>query len=109
RLRVSFRFESGRFELDSLAVSDLERLTKRLNTPELRDRKLILLGFADSVGGVEHNLELSQERAQSVADALGRSGISIARAVGLGQDMPVADNQTEDGRRRNRRVEVWVQ
>jgi phosphate transport system substrate-binding protein len=53
--------------------------------------------------------KLSRDRAQSVADALNRYGISVARVEGFGQDMPVDDNQTEDGRRRNRRVEVWVQ
>jgi phosphate transport system substrate-binding protein len=38
-----------------------------------------------------------------------RRGPISARVEGFGQDMPVDDNQTEDGRRRNRRVEVWVQ
>jgi outer membrane protein OmpA-like peptidoglycan-associated protein len=58
-----------------------------------------------------HNQQLSEKRAQSVADALARDGLDRSRvaARGLGTRSPVASNDTEEGRRKNRRVEVIVE
>jgi outer membrane protein OmpA-like peptidoglycan-associated protein len=65
-------------------------------------------GHTDHVGTPEGNLKLSQERAQAVMAALVTRGIEAARmtAKGYGQTTPVADNRTEEGRAKNRRVEL---
>ena len=65
-------------------------------------------GHTDNVGTPEANLKLSQERAQAVVAALVQRGIPAARltAKGYGQTAPVADNRTEEGRAKNRRVEL---
>ena len=65
-------------------------------------------GHTDDSGGAEHNRALSRARAQSVVAALVAAGIDGPRltAAGFGQDRPVADNGTEDGRAKNRRVEL---
>ena len=65
-------------------------------------------GHTDNVGAPEANQRLSQERAQAVMAALVGRGIKADRltAKGYGQSTPVADNRTEEGRARNRRVEL---
>ena len=75
-------------------------------TPELR---LLIVGHTDSVGSYEYNLDLSQRRAASVVDALkARHGIAGNRLypVGVSFASPVETNTTEEGRARNRRVEL---
>ena len=65
-------------------------------------------GPTDNVGTPEANLKLSQDRAQAVMTALTERGIKADRltAKGYGQSAPVADNRSEDGRAKNRRVEL---
>ncbi len=65
-------------------------------------------GHADSRGSDAHNLRLSQDRAQAVVDALVKYRVDpdILRAVGYGEELPIADNDTEEGRAQNRRVEI---
>ena len=66
-------------------------------------------GHTDDRGGRDHNLALSRRRAQRVVDALAtRHGIARTRmeAVGRGASAPLAPNDSEDGRARNRRVEI---
>jgi outer membrane protein OmpA-like peptidoglycan-associated protein len=67
-------------------------------------------GHTDSTGGAQHNQELSERRATSVANYLGSQGIDPRRmsAVGFGSTQPVATNATEAGRAQNRRVEIQI-
>lgn len=74
--------------------------------------KLLVVGHTDSVGVFEQNQVLSKDRADAVVKALTTThGIAPARlkAVGCGQAAPVASNKTEDGRAKNRRVELVEQ
>lgn len=70
--------------------------------------QLSIEGHTDDTGTADHNRTLSQARARSVVDALTGKGIDAARlsATGFGQDRPVADNGTAEGKARNRRVEL---
>lgn len=65
-------------------------------------------GHTDNTGTPVSNKALSEARAKAVADAIAAAGISPGRleAVGHGQERPIADNRTEEGRARNRRVEI---
>jgi outer membrane protein OmpA-like peptidoglycan-associated protein len=67
-------------------------------------------GHTDSIGSDAYNQRLSERRARAVADELIRDGISASRLTvrGYGERKPVADNKTEEGRARNRRVEIVV-
>ncbi len=67
-------------------------------------------GYTDNSGDAQHNLTLSQDRANGVKDQLVALGISPDRleAQGYGEQFPVADNSTEEGRAANRRVSVRV-
>ena len=67
-------------------------------------------GYTDNVGGADRNLQLSRDRANTVVSELVRRGISPGRlgAEGYGEQYPVADNSTEQGRAQNRRVSMRV-
>jgi outer membrane protein OmpA-like peptidoglycan-associated protein len=76
----------------------------------MQDLNLRVEGHTDSTGTAAHNQKLSQQRADSVMDFLARQGIATGRmkAVGYGMDRPVADNNTAEGRQKNRRVEIVI-
>ncbi|MGP0173892.1 OmpA family protein [Pseudomonas sp. NCHU5208] len=69
-----------------------------------------IVGYTDSTGSRSHNMDLSQRRAQSVADYLLAQGVDSSRLStrGMGPDNPIASNDTPDGRAQNRRVEVTL-
>jgi outer membrane protein OmpA-like peptidoglycan-associated protein len=74
--------------------------------------KLYVVGHTDNVGAFDHNLKLSQARGEAVTKALvGKHGIAAARLkpFGVGPTCPVASNQTDEGRTKNRRVELVAQ
>jgi OOP family OmpA-OmpF porin len=74
--------------------------------------KVNVVGHTDSVGGIESNMKLSQDRANAVVQALtGKYGIEAIRlkAYGGGPLCPVASNDTEEGKAKNRRVELVKQ
>jgi len=72
------------------------------------DLKIGVEGHTDNVGSPESNKTLSEARAKSVVSAIVAQGIPADRLspAGFGQDKPVADNKTEEGRAKNRRVEL---
>ena len=67
-------------------------------------------GYTDSTGDAAYNKDLSQKRAQSVIDYLVSQGVNATKlsGMGFGQNNPVADNVTELGKFRNRRIEFRV-
>ena len=75
------------------------------------DAKIEVGGHTDSVGTDEHNMTLSQQRAEAVRNYLISKGIAADRLTvkGYGEAKPVADNETEEGRFKNRRVELTRQ
>ncbi len=99
-------FDTNRADLrpDSGEVIDTVAEVLKAN-PDLR---IEIQGHTDSTGAAERNRQLSLERAQSVAAALGLYGVETNRLVprGFGPDQPVADNADEQGRQQNRRVEL---
>jgi phosphate transport system substrate-binding protein len=108
RLTSTFRFEPSSSELDARALADVERVTRWLVDGRVDPRTVRILGFADSQGDRTRNRQLSLARAALVAKAFAQRGIQVGAVHGLGAEVPVASNATEDGRRRNRRVEVWI-
>ncbi|WP_317705469.1 OmpA family protein [Methylomarinovum caldicuralii] len=69
-----------------------------------------ITGHTDSTGSEEYNLQLSQRRAQAVAQYLIAQGVAPNRIIarGMGESMPIADNSTPQGRAMNRRVEIRI-
>jgi phosphate transport system substrate-binding protein len=108
RLSLNFRFQTGSSGLDNRALADLDRVAGFLSTPGHGRGGIVLCGFADSVGTSQTNQALSLNRANVVADEFRRRGIVPATVTGFGAASPVASNDTEEGRQKNRRVEVWL-
>ena len=108
RLSLNFHFLAGTSQLDENASGDLDRLVELLADPTYQQRSLLLFGFSDSAGGARKNIALSKDRAKAVADQLQMRGIKPSVVNGFGKDLPIASNDTEDGREKNRRVEVWL-
>lgn len=101
---VNFGFDETQLTEDQKA--NLEPMVQRLN--EYQDSTATITGYTDSTGPAEINLTISQERAKSVADYFMQNGISMDRldVQALGDSDPVATNNTAEGRKENRRVEV---
>ncbi len=99
-------FDTGRSTLKPGADRDLDRLAQALK--DNSNMRVMIEGHTDSVGPDAYNEELSQRRAQAVADALRTRGVASDRyeAKGLGKSFPVASNSTAAGRQQNRRVEI---
>jgi phosphate transport system substrate-binding protein len=108
RLSFNFRFQTGSAELDNKANRDLGRLVQLMSGATYQGRELLLFGFADARGSEGANLALSEQRARAVTQALTSEGISAGVTRGFGEALPVASNDSEEGREKNRRVEVWV-
>lgn len=99
-------FESGETNLVDEAFSSIEEVVDLLQSEP--DKLIRIEGHTDSTGGTETNLRLSQQRADAVLSALVNLGVDASRvtSVGMGEDFPIASNDTEEGRSRNRRVDV---
>lgn len=95
-------------ELTASSKTNLQDLAKVLNKYE--DTNILIEGHTDSTGKQDYNQALSEKRAASVSNYLLSLNVSQARVsnVGYGPDQPVADNATEAGRQKNRRVEVAI-
>ena len=99
-------FASGQAQLVEGGRSSLEEVVDLLQTEP--NKKIRVEGHTDSLGEADANLLLSEQRAQAVLDALVSLGVASERisALGMGEDFPIASNEDEDGRARNRRVDV---
>jgi outer membrane protein OmpA-like peptidoglycan-associated protein len=105
--------EDGTFDSDLAVIKPgarrgLDLLAKFLH--ENPGRRVQIEAFTDAEGSSVYNLELSQDRADAVALAVIDRGVEAARvrAIGWGERYPVTDNDSEQGRERNRRVEITV-
>lgn len=103
-------FDTDKADLKPESRPALEEIAKLLKDDA--GLRIYVVGHTDNQGGLAHNVELSKARAASVAKALeAQYGIAAARlsAFGNGPYAPVASNDTEDGRAKNRRVELVKQ
>ncbi len=111
---IQVTFESGLlYDFDSDAVkpqarSNLQTLARSLDKYPGSD--LLILGHTDSVGTNDYNMGLSVRRADAAAEYLIGQGVSRSRigTGGLGEEEPIAANDNDAGRRKNRRVEVAI-
>ena len=111
---IAVTFDSGiLFPYDSAellpeARSNLRKLADSLQAEARTD--VMIVGHTDSAGSDSYNQQLSERRGRSAQDQLTALGVTSSRLVsrGRGEAEPIASNETDDGRRRNRRVEVAI-
>lgn len=101
------------FDIDSAALrADLRADLRALaaNLQDFPDTTVEVLGHTDNTGSAEHNQALSARRAAAVSAVLFEQGVasSRVRTIGRGENVPIATNLNEDGRRQNRRVEIII-
>ncbi|MFP4163210.1 MAG: OmpA family protein [Chitinispirillaceae bacterium] len=111
---IKITFASGiLFDVNSVAlksparanIHDLARVLKKYE-----DTEVLVEGHTDSTGSASYNMELSRNRAGSVANQLKGKGVKGTRisTMGYGEDQPIADNGISSGRKQNRRVEIAI-
>ncbi len=109
KIKDRIYFDTGKATIQQRSYSLLDEIASVIQAhPEL---KLIRVeGHTDSVGNELTNLKLSQRRAEAVKQALIQRGVDPSRldAAGFGEQRPIASNDTEEGRARNRRVEFII-
>lgn len=110
---IQITFDSGlMFDFDSdvikgAAQSNLNNLAASLS--KYSDSNLLIAGHTDDVGSGDYNQGLSERRAAAAARYLASQGVTrTIRTAGLGEREPVSVNTTDDGRQKNRRVEVAI-
>ena len=105
----NLKFASGSATLDKKGRDALKGIAKTLN--KFPDQKMRLVGYSDNQGAKDVNIELSGYRADAVREQLILYGVDAERIIstrGLGPKDPIADNGTENGRAKNRRVEIQL-
>lgn len=108
RLSVNFRFEEGSASLDNKARQDLMRVLDYIKQQDKMSGQVTLVGFGDAKSDPARADLLSKLRAMAVRRELIKSGVVFREIRGFGAQMPVAANSADEGRIKNRRVEVWV-
>lgn len=111
---IKITFDSGllfgvdQSSLSTTAQSNLTQLADKLKKYD--DTDVLIEGHTDSSGPDEYNMKLSKQRAESVASFLRNQGVRANRmtTVGYGENQPIADNTTDEGMSKNRRVEVAI-
>ncbi len=103
---ITFKTDSA--DINSSFYSVLNSVAKVLN--KYSNSTVMVSGHTDSTGSAEYNLNLSRERANSVASYLQGQGVKSSRfeVLGLGSSNPIASNDTANGRAQNRRVEIKI-
>lgn len=101
-------FMTNSSSLQSEAKLNISKLAKILN--KYPDTNVLITGHTDSDGTEEYNQTLSEKRAKAVSDYAITQGIASSRisVVGLGETEPVASNDTPEGKKLNRRVEIAI-
>jgi len=105
-MALYINFDTGKSDIKPESMPIIDQIAVLMKAHA--DLKISIEGHTDNVGTPASNKTLSEQRAKSVMNAVVQKGIAAGQlsAVGWGQDKPIADNRSEDGRAKNRRVEI---
>ncbi|MCQ2226446.1 MAG: OmpA family protein [Bacteroidales bacterium] len=108
----SMQFATGKSNVGAAGQTALKQFAASLVAGESAGEiyNVQVVGHTDNTGSLEANQKVSKARANAVKDILTANGISSSRIVadGLDYQLPIADNSTAEGRKQNRRVEVYI-
>lgn len=106
RIALYINFDTGKSTIKQESRPIIDQIVQMLKANP--DLMISIEGHTDNVGNPQSNMTLSNDRAKSVMAAIVAQGIDASRlsTVGFGQNNPIADNSTEEGRAQNRRVEL---
>ncbi|MCW9036900.1 OmpA family protein, partial [Altibacter sp.] len=102
-------FDTNKYNINAASQTTLDKLTGILR--EYPDTNVLVVGHTDSVGADEYNMKLSEQRAYAVTNYFTQTkGLSASRFTTnwYGEQAPVADNSTAEGRAKNRRVNIVI-
>lgn len=107
-LAQSIFFKTNSDAIQGISQSNLNQIVGLMN--QFSSSSFIVAGHTDSVGNADYNKSLSQKRAQAVVNYLIQKGIQPSQlvAIGYGEEIPIAPNNTAQGREQNRRVEIKI-
>ena len=111
-IKVTFNsgilFDTNKSDLKQASKNELSQFAAKMQ--DMQDTDITIFGHTDNTGSDAVNERLSNERAQSVANYLKNCGIATSRMTteGKSYSMPVASNETKEGRAQNRRVEIYI-
>ena len=105
-LKKGIQFQTGSAKLTKKSFTTLNDIANLMR--KVKSANLEVQGHTDNTGSETTNQKLSEKRAKAVVDHLKKKGIEAdrLRAIGYGSEMPIADNETKEGREQNRRVEL---
>ena len=105
-LKKGIQFQTGSAKLTKKSFTTLNDIANLMR--KVKSANLEVQGHTDNTGSETTNQKLSEKRAKAVVDHLKKKGIEAdrLRAIGYGSEMPIADNETKEGREMNRRVEL---
>lgn len=111
-IKVTFNsgilFQSSSYVLSESSKKELAEFASKMS--DMQETNISIYGHTDSTGGDKINVPLSKNRADAVANYLKQCGIASSRLTseGMSSTLPVADNATAEGRKQNRRVEIYI-
>jgi len=108
KLSMNFYFENNQYELTEESGQKLKQLVLWLKRKSGMF-KIYVIGYSDSRGAYRHNCLVALKRAETVSREMKMSGVYVDDIVTACEEFPIASNQTEMGRFKNRRVEIWIQ
>lgn len=114
RLSLSFRFQTGSVRLDAQSRENVGKLAQALEAGRFEGHELVFVGFSDGQGRWQDNLQIAQDRAETVFGSVWSNAAEVdlqatqLTTMAFGEAMPMACDTSPWGRQTNRRVEVWV-
>ena len=107
--KVLDSFQVNRWDIPSASLPMLDEIAKTINENLDKIKKISIFGHADITGPEDWNIELSYLRALEIRKYLLKKGVRIPiELVGFGSSVPIAPNDTPEGRRKNRRIEIKI-
>ncbi len=108
RFACDIRLRKGTSETDPRGRDDIKRIAEFVRARFGAAARLTVLGYSDRMGAAGSEELASLTQARKVAELLRQAGISAVRAHALGASKPIASDNLDEGRNRNRRVEIWI-